>query len=125
MKATVNNLMNELDELSSYCIDRAMESSFGDGEEWEHPSDGQEEYQDKCAEITKLIGGDYGTNDASVYDGLISFLETAREAKLWQAYALWLEERLESAIGIEEGDYYHQFYDWYENHEKWDKENKL
>jgi len=124
MKQTLNNLMNELDDCSQYCIDRAM--SDGYGEEYEDIDDGQEEYQDKCKEIANLVGGDYGTNDANVYDGIVSFLETAREAKLWQEYAHWLEEELASEREeIGEEDYYHQFYEWFTKHKKWDKEKTL
>ena len=123
MKKTVNNLTNELDECARYCIERAMDEGYGD--EYENYSDGQEEYNDKHKELRELIGGNYGTNDTCVYSGILSYLDTAREAKMWQTYALWLEEELanERELGLDEEDFYDQFSKWYEKHGQWDKES--
>jgi len=124
MKPTVNNLLNELDDYAEYCIERAM--SDGCGEEYEAIDDGQDDYNDKHKELRELIGGNYGTNDTCVYSGILSYLDTAREAKMWQQYAMWLEEELANERDeIGEGDYYHPFSEWYEKHYKWDKERKL
>tara|TARA_R110000744_G_scaffold334503_1_gene439805 strand:+ start:48 stop:422 length:375 start_codon:yes stop_codon:yes gene_type:complete len=124
MKVTVNNLTNKLDECSDYCMERAM--SDGCGEEYEAIDDGQSDYNDKHRELRELIGGNYGTNDTCVYSGILSYLDTAREAKMWQNYAHWLEEELANEReGVDEEDFYDQFSKWYEKHCKWDKEKKL
>jgi hypothetical protein len=123
MKNTVNNLTNELDDCAEYCIERAM--SDGCGEEYENHDDGQDDYNDKHKELRELIGGNYGTNDTCVYSGILSYLDTAREAKMWQTYAKWLEEELAYALNLDEEDFYDQFSKRYEKDYKWDKENDL
>ena len=125
MKVTVNNLTNKLDECSDYCMERAM--SDGCGEEYEAIDDGQSDYNDKHRELRELIGGNYGTNDTCVYSGILSYLDTAREAKMWQQYAMWLECELANALEDDDddgGEYYPRFSEWYEKHYKWDKEKR-
>ena len=121
-KPTVNNLLNELDDLNRYCIERAMDEGYGD--EYENYSDGQEEYNDKHKELRELIGGNYGTNDTCVYSGIMVYLDIAREAQMWQQYALWLECELANVLDDVGGDYYPRFSEWYEKHYKWDKEKR-
>jgi hypothetical protein len=119
-KTTVHNLLNELDDLSRYCIERVMDQDYGD--EYEYHSDGQQEYRDKHKEIRKLIGGQYGTNDTCVYSGIMVILDIAREAQMWQQYAMWLENELENERDEYGVNYFHTFDEWYEKHHKWDKE---
>ena len=119
-KTTVHNLLNELDDCNTYCIERAMDEGYGD--EYENYSDGQQEYMDKHGEIRKLIGGQYGTNDTCVYSGIMVILDIAREAQMWQQYAMWLENELENERDEYGVNYFHTFDGWYEKHHKWDKE---
>jgi len=123
MKRTLNNLMNQYDDLLMKQLGQQSDDGCGFYSDTLNNSD-DNLLGLKLNEMRKLIGGNYGTDDWSVYEGIYMFIATAREAKQWQEYAFWLEEELSIAKGEEEGDYYHEFFAMYSKNKMWDnKEN--
>tara|TARA_B110000046_G_scaffold183145_1_gene218630 strand:+ start:1729 stop:2085 length:357 start_codon:yes stop_codon:yes gene_type:complete len=115
-KHTISNLMNEHEDLVLKNTEYQMEDSYAD-----HGYGLEEELYNKRKEIGKLLGGglQYGGDG---FEGILSIIHVAKEVRQWKEYAWWLEEKLAEAEGVEEDEYFHKFFEWFNTNKRWDKE---
>ena len=64
--------------------------------------------------MVDLIGGDFHLGDVDVYDSIFIILDIARQAKTWQAYSDFLEDKLyEYDKETDSQEYMDEFFDRY------------
>jgi hypothetical protein len=115
-KHTISNLMNEYDDLVLKNTGYQMEDGYAD-----HGYGLTEKLHNKSKEIGKLIGGDL-LFEGEGFEGILSIIHVVKEVRQWKEYAWWLEEKLAEAEGVEEDEYFHKFFEWFNDNKRWDKE---
>ena len=108
--------MNEYDDLVLKNTGYQMEDGYAD-----HGYGLTEKLHNKSKEIGKLIGGDL-LFEGEGFEGILSIIHVVKEVRQWKEYAWWLEEKLAEAEGVEEDEYFHKFFEWFNDNKRWDKE---